>query len=70
MSSRLTTEGLPAAGPRCADCGVGSGPCVCTREYLEWEEAQERRDEEAHEWLAYVDRLLPVARPTDEEAER
>jgi hypothetical protein len=32
---------LPPATRRCFDCGVGSGPCVCTREFGLWEAEQE-----------------------------
>jgi hypothetical protein len=57
VSRNLTTEGLPAAGPRCADCGVGSGPCQCTREFELWEAERELHEDEWAEWLDYIESL-------------
>lgn len=57
---------LPQATRRCWDCGVGSGPCQCTREFAAfeaWEEEQREAEEERRgpedEWLAYMDELIP-----------
>jgi hypothetical protein len=35
---------LPRATRRCLDCGVASGPCVCTREFAMWEAELEERE--------------------------
>jgi hypothetical protein len=61
VSRVRTSEGLPAATRRCWDCGVGSGPCQCTREFALWERTEEERQEAEEERLAYLESLAPAS---------
>jgi hypothetical protein len=52
-------SGLPPATSRCWDCGVGSGPCQCTREFALFEAAEEERLDAEQEHLDYLDTISP-----------